>query len=168
MAKSKNNIATHGLSGRVDQLVFTQRFGKTVVGKTPRHPTSVSTAQEQVRLHFREAAIYAKAATADPAIKQFYKSKAEPGQSAFNMAFADFFNRPEIGEIDSTSYAGQPGGRIIIPVTDDFKVASVSVKIENQDGSLVEQGDAILQADGLHWLYTSTKSNALLTGGMIT
>jgi len=168
MAKSKNNIATHGLSGQVDQLVFRQWFGKTIVGKTSRHSTSVSAAQEQVRLTFRQATTYAKAAITDNAIRLLYKSKAEPGQSAYNMAVADFFKPPEIGEIDSTGYTGQTGSKIIAAVTDDVKVASVSVKIENPDGSLVEQGDAVLQTDGLHWMYNCTSLNASLTGDIIT
>ena len=36
MAKQSNNVVTHGLSGKVgDLLVFSQRAGKTVVGKAP-------------------------------------------------------------------------------------------------------------------------------------
>ena len=36
MAKQTNNVVTHGLSGKVgDLLVFRQRAGKTVVGKAP-------------------------------------------------------------------------------------------------------------------------------------
>lgn len=40
MAESKNNIVTHGLSGKVgDLLVFSQRNGKTIVSKAPKERT---------------------------------------------------------------------------------------------------------------------------------
>ncbi|MCD0479267.1 hypothetical protein LPB90_12440 [Chryseobacterium sp. LC2016-29] len=40
MAESKNSIVTHGLSGKVgDLLVFRQRNGKTVVSKVPEDST---------------------------------------------------------------------------------------------------------------------------------
>jgi len=37
MAESKNNIITHGLSGKVgDLIVFSQRNGKTIVSRAPK------------------------------------------------------------------------------------------------------------------------------------
>jgi len=40
MAESKNNIVSHGLSGKVgDLLVFSQRNGKSVVSKAPKDST---------------------------------------------------------------------------------------------------------------------------------
>ena len=36
MAKSNNNVITHGLSGKVgDIIVFSQRGGKTIISKAP-------------------------------------------------------------------------------------------------------------------------------------
>ncbi len=41
MAESKNNIITHGLSGKVgDLIVFSQRNGKTIVSKAPKDKTA--------------------------------------------------------------------------------------------------------------------------------
>lgn len=168
MAQSKNNVVTHGLSGKVDLLVFSQRNGKTIVSKSPRKPGTVSPSQQQVQASFQQAVIYAKAATADPVTKENYKAKAPVGNSAYNVAIADFFNAPDITEVDLSAYTGAPGSSIKIAVNDDFKVASVSVKIENPDGSLVEQGNAVAQPDGLHWIFSATQNNSSLSGDKIT
>ena len=38
------------------------------------------------------------------------------------------------------------------------------VTIANADGSLVEEGDAVLQPNGLDWVYTATADNPSLEG----
>jgi hypothetical protein len=169
MAKSKDNIATQGLSGRVAQFVFKQWFGRTVVGK----PYKASTKEpkesvKQHRLKFKQAILYAKTVLTDAVKKAFYESKAEPGQTAFNMACADFFSMPEIGEIDTSGYSGSIGSRIVVPVTEDLGVLSVDVRIANDDGSLVEEGAAIMEANGVNWVYTATVLNNSISGDVIT
>ena len=49
---------------------------------------------------------------------------------------------------------------------DDFKVKAVTVKIENADGTLVEEGNAV--ESGLYWIYTAKQNNADLSGDKIT
>jgi hypothetical protein len=49
---------------------------------------------------------------------------------------------PEFDEVDVSKYVGNPGNTIRIRVTDDFMVKTVDVTINDQDGSLVEQGAA--------------------------
>jgi hypothetical protein len=167
MSQSKNNIVTEGLSGKVYQLVFRQWFGKTIVAKRPRTFSTNSASQLSIRDSFKKAAVYAKAAITDAATRLAYKAKAKPGQSAYNMAFADFFKPPSIGDIDTSTYSSQAGSTINIEATDDFKVVSVKVKIEKANGTLVEQGSATLSSDGLHWLYTVTASGNI-TGNVIS
>jgi len=49
MAESKNNIITHGLSGKVgDLIVFSQRNGKTFVSKAPRKKTKEDTKNQTI------------------------------------------------------------------------------------------------------------------------
>ena len=168
MATSKNNIATHGLSGMMDLFVFRQWRGKTVVGMKPKASNSVSAAQQQVRTLFKQAATYAKAAITNATTKLFYSSIAGDEMSAYNAAFGDFFNAPEIGDIDASGYNGSIGSSILVPVTDDGQVMSVKVRIESSNGTLVEEGAAILQADGLNWMYTTTAANGALAGSIIT
>ncbi len=164
--KSKDNIVTEGFSGKIRQLVFRQWYGQTIIGKRPRHSATTSAAQLNIQSTFKDAAVYAKAAITDPATKQAYKAKAKPGQTAYNLALADFFNAPAIGDIDTSNYSNQAGSSIRIAVTDDFKVAAVTVTIENNN-RLVEQGPATLTSDGLHWLYNATVFNAV-AGNSIT
>ena len=50
MAKSRNNIVTHGMSGKIgDLLVFRQRFGKTIVGKIPNRTAEATEGQNAVK-----------------------------------------------------------------------------------------------------------------------
>ena len=169
MAESKNNIITHGLSGKVgDLIVFRNRNGKTVVANTPKERTGeLSAAQKGQQKRFQQATIYAKSALANPETKQAYKDAADEGESAYNVAVADFMHAPDIEEIDLSKYTGKVGSTITITVTDDFKVAEVSVTILNEDGTEVEHGLAQSALGGLDWLYTATADNNMLTSDKI-
>jgi hypothetical protein len=169
MAKVGNNIVTHGLSGKLgDLIVFRNRGGKTIVSKIPeRKEEKWSEAQEQQHLRFQEAVIYAKNVIADDAAKKAYKASAKEGETAYNLAVADFLKAPHIDEIDISHYTGQPGSYIQVRAVDDFKVAEVSVTIFNADGSEVEHGNAELQPGSIWWKYTATGSNNTLQGDKI-
>lgn len=169
MAQSKNNIVTHGLSGKVgDLLVFSQRNGKTIVSKAPVRSGEATKGQVAVQQKFQKAVFYAKSALADAGSKAAYEAQAKEGQTAYNVAIADFFEAPDIQSVDFSNYTGKPGSTIHIVATDDFKVSGVTVKIANSDGTLVEQGKAVAAPDGFHWIYTATKNNASLAGDKIT
>lgn len=86
--------------------------------------------------------------------------------STYNVAVADLLNAPDIETIDVSGYAGNPGDLIKILATDDFLVTGVSVKIENADGSLVEESAAV--QTGAEWIYTATATNSDLSGDKIT
>ncbi len=165
MAQSKNNIITHGLSGKVgDIIVFSQRGGKTIVSKAPRKRTGEdSEKQKEQQIKFQQAVLYGKSVIADPTQKELYEST---DKKAYNVAVADMLNAPKIEKIDFTSYTGQVGDTIKIRVMDDFAVTSVRVTIEKSDGSLVEAGNATLQ--GIDWVYTATATNSDLNGDKIT
>ncbi|RRJ86498.1 hypothetical protein EG240_16070 [Paenimyroides tangerinum] len=170
MAESKNNIVTHGLSGKVgDILVFSQRNGKTIVSKAPKERTGeASDKQKQQIAKFQQAVIYAKSVLQDPITKAIYTDAATPekGVSTYNVAVADLLNAPKIEEIDLSNYNGDINDTISVTVTDDFQVASVKVIINNADGSLVEQGNATLQ--GSKWVFVATVNNSDLAGDKIT
>ena len=170
MARVDKNVVTQGLSGKVGTLVFRQRDGKTIATVAVDEWTHEGTPAQHVRrTKFQRAVLYGQTVNADPAAKETYKAAAEPGQSAYNVALADFMNAPDISEIDVSGYTGLPGQRIRIQVTDDFKVRSVALKIENEDGTLVEEGNAELdEATGIDWLYTTTAENTSLINDKIT
>ena len=169
MAESKNNVLTYGLSGKVgDLLVFSQRSGKTIVSKAPLRPTAVSDKQREQRQRFQQATIYARGALADTAVKEQYEAAAKKKKSmnAYNVAVADFFNAPNIATVDLSSYTGAAGDEIRIVVTDDFAVEAVHVKIDNADGSPVEEGLA-QNTSGHVWVYAATQNNDSLEGDRI-
>ena len=138
------------------------------MGKRPRRKKPLTANQLQVQARFTNASTYAKAILSDAAIKAAYKAKAKKGQTAYSRAMSDFFHPPVIGEIDSSGYNGQVGSTLISTITDDFKVASVKVRIEKSDGTLIEDGVANLLPDGLNWMYVSTIANGNVAGTKIS
>ncbi|MEI9933748.1 MAG: hypothetical protein WDM71_02610 [Ferruginibacter sp.] len=165
MAESKKNIVTHGLSGKVGGiLVFSQRHGKTIVSKAPTRTGELTDNQKQHIQKFQQAVIYAKTALTNPATKADYAAAAGEGASAYNIAVADMLQAPDIESIDLSSYAGKVGDKIIVKATDDFKVTQVSVGIYKPDGTLIEKGNAVINANGIEWDYTATVANAGLSG----
>lgn len=168
MATSKNNIITHGLSGKVgDIIVFSQRNGKTIVSKAPvKREVTSQKVKDQIG-KFQQAVIYAKTALQDANLKEEYakEAKKKEGLTAYNVAVADLLNAPKIEEINLTAYTGQIGDTIKVRAYDDFKVESVTVHIYNADGTLVEEGNATQQA--IDWIYTATVRNENLSGDKI-
>jgi hypothetical protein len=174
MAESKNNVLTHGLSGKVgDLIVFRSRFGKTIVASKPKERTGEPTeAQQAVQSKFQEAVLYAKGAIKNPETATGYQQESEKsgkeGKTAYNIAVADFFQAPDIKTVDLEKYSGKAGDTITIEVTDDFKVKSVTVAILNADGTEVEHADAKQDAnDTRKWVFTAKAANASLDGDKI-
>jgi hypothetical protein len=172
MAIVKNNIITQGLSGMLGgTLVFKSVGNKTIVSTTPKQGGEPTDKQKAHRQRFQQAVLYAKAQLADETHKAEYEEAAkhqnELGINAYSVAVADFLNAPDIVEVDLTNYHGNVGDTIRMRVTDDFKVVGVKVIIQNGDGSLVEQGNATVQSNGLDWVFTATVANASLDGDKI-
>jgi hypothetical protein len=161
MAKSKGNVITYGLSGKVgDLLIFRRRNGETIVAKLPEYNDNPSEEQKETRRRFKRATTYAKTALNDPQIREQYESAAnkKKGITAYNVAIADFFNKPEIEEINLEGYSGVAGDEIRIIASDDFTVKSVHVEISNADGETVEKGYAVNTTGNL-WIYVATQNN---------
>ena len=171
MAQSKKNIATEGLSGKVGNFVFRRRKSddKIFVSRVPvGSEEEPSEARKAVQRKFQRGILYGKSAMADPDTKALYTAKATGGRSAFNVAIADYFNAPQIEKIEMGNYSGAIGSTITITVNDDFAVSSVHIKIENMDGSLVEDGEAAPGSFEVDWVYTATVTNESLAGDKIT
>ena len=168
MAKQSNKVVTYGLTGKVgDLLVFRVRDGKTIVSKVPQKRKGDSELQKEQQRKFQRAVLYAKAAMASPETGEAYKKAAKRGQTGYNVAVADFFQAPDIGNIDVSGYTGQPGDVIRIQASDNFMVKEVRVTIANADGSLVEEGVASSDPTGYLWTYTATAVNESLDGNRI-
>lgn len=170
MAKSRRNVITHGLSGLIgDLLVFRQRAGKTIVGDKPAPSSKPPTADMlKSRSRFRRAAIYAKSAIMDVVKKAAYAAVAKRGQTAFNVAFADYQKGPEIEtNLDFSFYSGAVGQKLSASVIDNFMVKSVNFSILDTAGEVVESGEAVQADDGLDWVYTTTVSHSDYEGGKV-
>jgi hypothetical protein len=171
MARVAKNIIMQGLSGMIGgQLVLSIRKGQTIIGAAPSGPKGPATAgQVAHRTRFQKAIFYAKNAALDPATRALYEAKAkEDDLSVFNVIVADFMKAPDIKALDLTNYTGRVGDTILVVVEDDFSVERVLVKIENGDGTLVEQGAAVQQPNPSEWVYTATVRNASLAGDKLT
>jgi hypothetical protein len=169
IAESKNNVLTQGLAGLVgDMIVFRNRGAKTFVSTKPKARTGEpSDDQKQHQGRFQEAILYGKSAIADPQKKADYAKAITGGETAYNVAVADFFHAPDIKDVDVSNYTGKVGDTLTIRATDDFNVKEVSVAIYNADGTEVEHGLAVLSTNGVDWVYTATAENASLDGDRI-
>ncbi|MDR1865317.1 MAG: hypothetical protein LBR08_07070 [Bacteroidales bacterium] len=163
MAKSNSNVLTHGLSGKIGNLlVFRQVGGKTIVTGKPKPSRTESDAQKQQRRRFQSATLYAKSAT-----EEYVEAAKKKGKTPYIIAVADFLNAPSIEHVDVSGYTGASGDVIVVKVSDDFKVKWVHVNITNSDGSPVEEGEALPDAIGYEWRYTATQNNDNLSGDRI-
>jgi hypothetical protein len=168
MAKQKNNVVTHGLSGKIgDILIFSQRGGQTVVSKTPTRKAKMTKKQKEHQKHFQKAVLYAKSVKGTE-VGQMYEDKAAkiPGVSGINVAVADFMHAPDIEKVDMSKYKGKVDDKIEVEATDDFAVKEVHVEISNADGYIVEEGNAVKNVSGV-WVYTATADNTTLEGTKI-
>jgi hypothetical protein len=166
MAKADNNVILSHLSGSIgDQLTVRQSNGTTIVSKKQKKRKKRSTEKQlAAQGHFRESTRKAKWLLRDPDMEAFYQSKAGPGLTAYNMAFKDAYNPPEIRSITTTEYFGIPGDKIVVRAIDVFRVFRVTVAIYSATDVLQEQGDAIIARNGKDWTYTATKDNKGLKG----
>jgi len=170
MAKSIQNVVMQGASGKIGKtLVFRQLSnGETVIANRAKPRTlPPSVHQEANQSRFLNAIYLAKILAVDPILRPQYLAKAKPGQSAFNMALKDCFNAPKIKGIHLDAYDGTIGSLISIRAVDDFKVVSVKLRVLKSNNSLIEQGLATLNNNGLDWTYIATVNNASPSGSKI-
>lgn len=149
MALIKDSILFQCVKGSLgDEVTIYKRNDQIIIAKK-RGPSKNKPTQKQLEARYRMkiAASYATEILKDPEMKAYYKSKAGPGQNAWNMAIKDAFNSPEVQQIrfeDTT---------VVVKAKDDFRVAEVAVKIVDADGVLQERGKAVLSRNGVEWHY---------------
>lgn len=161
MAKVYNNIITQGLTGKLgNQIVFrNDKAGRTIVSLKPNHLNErvYNAAQLEHQEAFRQATTYAKFAKDQPIYVE--KAKGTP-MTAYNVAVADWFGSPEVLAIETDGWTGEIGQTILITAKDNVWVASVGVVITDQNGTQIEEGQAVHE-DGLRWVYTTTAAAAM-------
>jgi hypothetical protein len=156
MAQVDNNIFIRGLKGSLgDQFVVRKgKGGKTIIANKSTYKRKFNETQVAHQQAFRKAIAYAK----DVKDNEVYLSKAaNTDMSPFNAAVADWFNQPEVLEIDLSAWTRAPGQTIRVEAQDDVQVTEVTVLITDENGTTLEEGMAV-QESGSWWTYT-TKSN---------
>jgi len=171
MAHSNNSLVAGKLSGTINkELVFREWDGKTVVAKAPKGRKGKTTpAQEETQERFLIASRYAQAVTKnqDKSMAEAYAAVLKPRQNVYSRALEDCMSPPVVKKINARNYKGIVGDKIVIRAIDDFRVVSVRVEIYAANGTLLEEGNAEQNANGLDFTYTTTQANNLLAGSRI-
>ncbi|HLO33744.1 MAG TPA: hypothetical protein VK249_31640 [Anaerolineales bacterium] len=152
MAKVKRNPLLRGLSGALGKsLVFRQmRDGSTVLSEKPNfEDREFSPGQLRHQSRFQQAAAYARgAARVHPIYGELTQGTL---QTAYNLALSDWFKPPVIHGIQ------RQAGCIRVAATDNVHVTKVLVMILDEEGGIVEQGEAIRGELGLWEYETATE-----------
>jgi hypothetical protein len=92
--------------------------------------------------------------------EEIYITKANGGaRSPYNIAVADWFNRPEILEIDLSGWINGDGGAIRVRAQDDVSVQGVKATISDESGTFLEEGEAS-EVGALWWEYNTAQAAA--------
>jgi hypothetical protein len=149
MAKVTRNIVMSGLSGSLgkDLVVRQMRDGRTIVSAKPDFSNrQFSEGQLNHQSRVEQAASYAKVASKDNPI--YAKLAAGTSKNAYNIAFRDWLKPPVVRRIEWHD------GHIRVSATDDVLVTGVTVRILDDQGRCLEQGEAELVL-GVWWDYNA-------------
>ena len=171
MSKIKNNPLLKGASGMLgDVVVYREVGGNVIMANRPRKPEVLTAHQEITRERFLRAVQYARTQLANEVTKAEYAAGITASKlSAYAVALTDYLKAPVVNAVDVSKYTGAVGELILIRASDDFRVVGVHVVVSDNAGTVIEQGEAVLQPDSFDdWRYTSTVANAALAGTKIT
>jgi hypothetical protein len=149
-------MLVRGLKGSLgDQFVIRKdKAGRTIIANKPVFDEDRVFTERQKANHeaFQDAAAYAKSVQGE----NVYIDKAKgTARSAYNVAFADWYHKPQIKALDVTGWNGQAGQQILIKAVDDVRVSRVSVVITDGNGTVVEEGNA-QPGEASWWTYITT------------
>lgn len=145
-----------GFRGRIGNLIFRKLpDGTTVVTEAQPEKTSRekkrakekrSPAQKAHNSRFRKAVSYAKRAQTNPVYLEL--AAVTPMKTAYNFALSDWSHAPEIHGIEKKN------GCVRVRATDNVMVTRVQVTLLDEDGQIVEAGEAI-QSESDWWEFAS-------------
>jgi hypothetical protein len=159
MAKIKGNYVMHNVRGMFGkQVVFKRRLGTPYVAAPPNVDRKRVPKEDEGhnRNRFGEAVELAKEAVKNPDLKKEYAALAKKGQSAYNVAVSDARLPPKINSLLTHGYTGQIGSCILVHATDNVKVKRVHLAVYDDTMTLIEQGEAADNGEGIYWIYTAT------------
>jgi hypothetical protein len=136
MAKVTLNQLLKMLQGGIGDLVFRQMpDGTIIISGAPRHNKRKTTQKQKAhRQRFREAAKTARwLAHKHPIYAELAKGT---WKSAYNFALSDWWHSPVIHDIKRQK------GQILVEASDNIMVARVRVTIRDEQGQVLERGEA--------------------------
>src|SRR5579871_6167053 len=162
MAKSISNATAGKLKGKIGDLVFYELNGKPCVRSVPRREDPPTSREKGNQSRFGAASKFGHATLRDPTQKARYSAAAaKTGSTAYNVAVSDFMHPPVITELDLTGYTGRAGQLIRIRV-EEKKIGAVAVNVVIADHtqSVLEEGAARVEEDGVTWWYAAQQDIA--------
>jgi hypothetical protein len=163
-----DNVITRFSRGRLGDLIFRVVGDLSICSLAPDYSKMKwSKAQKDNRKRFRIASAHAKRELLDPEVREYYRKRAKPGQTANNVAISDFMLKPEIDDIDVKNYKGKEGNPIKVTVRHNLGVAAVIVMILNATGLEIESGMAIKMSATGDWVYMAKVKNPAFQGGRV-
>ena len=156
MAKVELNHSVSALRGKIDDWVYRQQNGQTIV--TPyRAPKArpASPAQQQARARFQAAHAYATEVLSDPLRRLVYQKLGADRKRPPNALLAsNYLTPPVIAQIETSAYRGRAGELIRVVAFDAIAVAAVVVSIRTSEGVPIESGES--SNDHGVWSYRTT------------
>lgn len=162
MAKTPVNSGLEQVRGRIGGWVYRLLEGETIIAPRPQRATDDNPTETQkgVRETFRRAASYAKAVFDDPVRKaanlQLALKRGFAASRLFAFLVQDYAKPPEITEVNTSGYARQAGNPIDVFATDNGEVVGVHVALKEADGTVLEQGAAVVADAGWRYVATTT------------
>ncbi len=147
MAKVTVNQLLELLQGGIGGLVFRQMPDGTIIPSGAPRPNKRKTTKKQKahRERFRQAAKTARWLAHEHAI---YAELAKgTWKSPYNFALSDWWHAPVIHRIERRK------GQIRVEATDNIKVARVRVTVRDEQGKVLERGEAT-RGRGNWWKFT--------------
>jgi hypothetical protein len=156
MAKLTLHELIPELRGKLGNAVVRKIRGKYYMSRTPIASKKPTAGQKAFRARFREASQYARHVQRDAVLKAFYEPIARGLDLRVRaVAISDWFNPPKIDSMDLERYRGRVGDPIIVHASAKVGVASVRLRLTTATHTLIETGEATLEAG--KWHYTATK-----------
>jgi len=159
------------LSGMLGESVSVRKLnGRVVLTNRPKRRMLNSTdKQTAVREKFLEASQYAnRQMQLEDARALYAEGITKRKASAYVVALCDYLTAPVVKSIDTLSYRGAIGDKLVIKAVDDFKVTKVKIVITNAAGAIIEEGEAQPDAEKANlWEYEARVGNPTLVGTKI-
>ena len=149
MSKVLFHGSIEGFRGRIGSLIFRQLpDGSTIVTMAPPKKTRKEKKKSKLKRsprqkahndRFGEASAYAKASQNHPIYVEL--AAVTSMNTAYNFALKDWCHAPEIHRIERRE------GCILVEATDNVMVTKVQVKVLDEEGQVLEEGEAIRTKD---------------------